>query len=263
VKRVSNPSSNAQFCQILRTVSWRRVLQGSLMALALACVVEPREAQAAEFYAMFTNFGTSQRPTAFLDVSGDTGQTRDGTLVLFQVFNSDGVEVGEFSLPTRNGFVSTASATAPNDNLFTLTNGGPGLIRARTPDGANNTTAELNESGRGNRLVIGISPLRRQNGVPLAFGTLFPITNGAVSSSAILVANISGSDVQVEIFVGTKGADGTGKHSIRVKPNAVGRIELTADDANSHLVMSATGDIVAQIVIYDGKDIIGVTCIAA
>jgi hypothetical protein len=262
MKRVSNPSSNAQFGDILRTV-FRRVLQGSLVAVALACLGEPREAQAAEFFAMITNFGNSQHPTAFLDVSSDALQTRDGTLVVFNVFNSDGLQVAEFSLPTKSGFVSTASATAPNDNLFTLTNGGPGLIRARTPDGANNTTAELNQSGRGNRLVIGIPPLRRQNGDPLAVGTLFPITNGAVSSSVILVSNISGADVQVDIFVGTKGPDGTGKHSIRVKPNAVGRLELTADDANSHLVMSATGDIVAQIVIDDGKDIFAVTCIAA
>ena len=236
----------------LKTISGSALVRKTTLifaALAFVATLAASQAQAAEFYAMFTNFGNSQRADAFLDVSSDTLQTRDGSAVVFQVFNSDGLGVAEFTLYTRNGFVSTASATAPNDNLFTLTNGGPGLIRARSPDGANNTTAELNQSGKGNRLVIGIPPLRRQNGTPLAVGTLFPITNGAVSSSAILVANISGADVVVDIFVGTKGADGSGKHSIRVKPNTVGRIELTADDANSHLVMSSTGNIVAQIVI--------------
>jgi len=266
MKRVSNPSSNAQFGDILRPVSRRRVLQGSLGAVTLACLGETRETLAqgsGDFFAIITNFGNSPRANAFLDVSSDTFTTRDGTEFFFNVFDSNGLQLAEFTLKTKNGFVSTASATAPNDNLFTLSNGGPALIKARTPGGASNTTAELNQSSQGNRLVIGIPPARRQDGTPLAVGSRFPIINGAVSSSTILVANVSGTDVTVDIFVGTKGADGTGKYSItRLKPNSVGRLDLTADDANSHLVLSATGDIVAQIVIDDGKPV-GVTCIPA
>lgn len=243
----------------------RRLLIRGLVALIVGSVFvgSAPVAQAADFYAIITNFGNSPRSNAFLDVSSDTSTTRDGTEVLFYVFDVNGVGLAEFALTTTNGFVSTASAPAPNNNLFALSNGGPALIRARVPDGAITTTAELNQRSSGNRLVIGIPPARRQDNTPLAVGRLFPITNGAVSSSAILVANVSGNDVTVDIFIGTKGPDGTGKHTIaRLKPNAVGRLDLTPDDANSHLVLSATGDIVAQIVIDDGK-VNGVTCIPA
>lgn len=136
----------------------------------------------------------------------------------------------------------------------------PCADQSTDPAGREQTTASLHQRGQGNRLVIGVPPARKVDGSRLALGTLFPVALGDIAA-ALLVANVSGSDVTVDVFIGTKGADGTGKHSIpRLKNNALGRIDLAQDDDNAHLVVSATGDIIVQLMIDDGR-VNGVTCI--
>lgn len=76
----------------------------------------------------------------------------------------------------------------------------------------------------------------------------------------MLIANLSGHEVTVDVFVGIEGAHGAGKHTTDVKNNALGRIDLQPDDANSHLIVSATDDIILQLVIDDGR-VNGVTCL--
>lgn len=262
---ISSPSPNEEFGDSVRTVFRRRVLQGGLGVATLALLGNPREVLAQsfnQFFAIITNFGTAPRVSAHMDVSMDTRAAPTGTDVLFNVFEPEGSQLAEFAVQTNtNGFVSSAWAPPPNRNLFRVSNDGPALIRARTPLGASKTTASLHQRGQGNRLVIGVPPARKVDGSRLALGTLFPVALGDIAAASLLVANVSGSDVTVDVFIGTKGADGTGKHSIpRLKNNALGRIDLAQDDDNAHLVVSATGDIIVQLMIDDGR-VNGVTCI--
>ena len=79
-------------------------------------------------------------------------------------------------------------------------------------------------------------------------------------AAALLVANVSGSDVGVDVFRGTKGAPGNGVHNTpRIQHNAIWRVDLTDADENGHLVVSATGDIIVQLMIDDGR-CNGITC---
>jgi hypothetical protein len=224
-------------------------------------VVFSDNVSAADFFAMITNFGTAPRVNAHLDVSGDTLAVPAGTDVLFNVFDPDGIQLAEFTLQTNtNGFVSSKDALAPNQNFFRLTNGGPALVRARMPTGITNTSAVLYQRGKGTRLVVGIPPARKVDGTPSAVGKIFPIALGEVAAAAILIANVSGSEVTVDVFLGTKGADGAGKHSIQIRNNAHARIDLTPDDQRSHIIVSATGDVIVQLMIDDGQ-VHGVTVI--
>src|SRR5207245_6196766 len=110
-----------------------------------------------------------------LDVSVDTGALANGPLdVLFDVFGVDGSLLAEFSVRTNaNGFASSASAPAPNDNLFELSGGEPALVRARTPGGAFGQTATLHQSGHGSRLLVSVPQDRTADGTPVHIGRNF------------------------------------------------------------------------------------------
>ena len=240
----------------------RKPLTVLIVATLVLAIVQPLAAS--EFYAIVWNLTGVKHPEAHLDVSGDKSQLRPGTDILFQVFNVDGLQLSDFTLQLNaRGFVSTAFAAPGIANLFDLSLG-PMLIRVQVPSGANNEYASLRQTLGNEAIVVGIPPLYRQNGSPDAVGTLFPVTLGDFSRAALLVANVSGADVVVDVFVGTKGPDGTGKYSIRVKPNASGILQITDPaDAQSHLVMSSTGLIVAQLVVDTGKQVHEVTVIPA
>ncbi len=216
----------------------------------------------AELVAIITKFDQSPQVSAQFDVSVDTRAAPDGSDVFFQVTDSRGQLLAQFVIKTRNGFASSATAPAPNNNLFALSQGRPACVRASVPQGATNTTARLIQQSPANRLVIAIPPLRDQMDNAVAEGKIFPICNGDVTASAILVANVSGTDTTVDVFIGTVGAAGAGKYSIpRLTNNSIGRIDLAAGDANCHLVIASTGDIVAQLVIDDDGKLNGITCI--
>lgn len=96
----------------------------------------------------------------------------------------------------------------------------------------------------------------------IAMGQTFPVTLGEFSRATLLVANVSGLDVTVDVFAGTKGADGSGRYSIRLKPLTVGRLDIDPADANSHLFLSSTNDIIAHLVVSTGTNTVsGVTLI--
>ena len=204
-----------------------------------------------------------KHPEARLDVSGDTATIRAGSHVLINVFDVNGLQLSEFTLlANERGFVSTASAAPPNANLFDLSGGQPLLIKARTDDvGAIGAYATLRQTLGTAAFGVGIPQTYRASGMPLAVGIRFPVTLGAFSRATVLVANVIGIDITVDVFIGTKGADGAGKYSIaRLKPNSVGMLQITDPaDANSNLVLSSTGDIVAQLAVDTGRQIHEIT----
>jgi len=155
----------------------------------------------AELVAIITKFDQSPQVSAQFDVSVDTRAAPDGSDVFFQVTDSRGQLLAQFVIKTRNGFASSATAPAPNNNLFALSQGRPACVRASVPQGATNTTARLIQQSPANRLVIAIPPLRDQMDNAVAEGKIFPICNGDVTASAILVVNVSGTDTTGGVLI--------------------------------------------------------------
>jgi hypothetical protein len=234
----------------------RRGLQIGMLFILFSASVS-----AAEFYAIFTNFGDAPHPHARLDISVDT-RTADGPVdILYNVFNASGYQIAEFSVMTNeNGFASSAMAEPPNRNLFKLTNGEPGLIRARTPTTATTTNGVLYQRGTGSRLAVGVPPTRNSDGTLFNAGRIFPITLGEFTRASLLIANVSGTDINVDVFVGTIGGSGGGKYNNMLLSNkAIWRVDLAPDDANAHIIVSATDAVIVQLMIDDGR-VNGITC---
>ena len=229
---------------------------GLLAASSLAgLAAEPAQAAVRnEFFAIFTNFGSAPRANAFLDVSANTDAAPQGANILFTVF-LNGTQLAEFTTQTNaNGFASSAAAQGPNRNLFRLTNGEPGLVRARVPSGATTATAILHQRGQGSRLIVAVPP------AVLAAGTVFPVTIGDIATGALLIGNVAGGEVNADVFVGSTGAPGAGKYNVQLRDNQIGRIDLQPDDINSHLLVVASGEILVQLMIDDGR-VNGITCL--
>jgi hypothetical protein len=214
----------------------------------------------AEFHAVITNFGSAPRANAHLDVSVDTVASGGASVdVLFDVFKADGSMIAEFSVPTNaNGFASSASAAAPNRNLFRLSGGEPAIVRARTPAGAGTTgIATLQQRGSGSRMLVTVPPDRKPDGTPIHAGKVFALHVGDIRGTAtasLLVANVSGADVAIDVFLGSPGASGTGKYQNPGLQNRnVWRQDLAPDDENANIAIRATGDVVVQLAIDDGR----------
>ena len=163
-----------------------------------------------------------------------------------------------FSVPfNENGFASSASASAPFRNLFRLSGGEPALVRAHTPVGATTATATLQQRGSGSRLLVSVPPDRMSDGTPLHAGRQFAFHVGDIRGNAtasLLVANVSGHDVGVDVFTGTPRGPGGGKYSNPALQNRnTWRVDLQADDANQNLALIATGDVIVQLVVDDGR----------
>jgi hypothetical protein len=179
----------------------------SLIAFGLVLTSLARSCLAGEFYGIIDNFGKKARG-ASLDVSVDTSVATGPVGVDFNVYNAQGGQVGLFSLTTNaNGFVSTTSFA----NLYSLTGGQPLLVRARTPDSAVTNGATLYIDSLGAPMTVGLTPIRRRSdGMSLAQGTLFAVALGNFRTASLLIANVSGSDIGVDVFVGTRGATESG-----------------------------------------------------
>jgi hypothetical protein len=215
-----------------------------------------------DFFAVAANLTGARNPEAHLEITVDTTNAGD---IVFNVYDVNGVQLAEFTLQTNaNGFVSSASAAPPNDNLFSISRGQPVLVRARTP-GSWNEYAVLRQSMGKSTIVVGIPPLFSQDGSLFAAGIHFPVPLGDFVGAALLVANLGAGDIGVDVFLGTKGPDGTGKYRIpRLKPNSWGILQITdPTDARSHLVLTSTGNIVAQLAIDTGKGIHELTVLPA
>jgi hypothetical protein len=208
-----------------------------------------------EFFAMFTTAGNSPKLSAHLEVAIDNLVAPIGTDVLFTVYDAEGSQLAEFTaLTNANGFASSASAAGANSNLFTVTGNQPGLVRARTPVGAIASTAALQQRQAGARLIVGVPPTVKSDGSLLGAGTTFPLVIGDVDSATLLVGNVSGTDVVADVYVGTKGAEGAGKYTNpRIKNHGQWKVQLQASDLQSTLILAATGNVVAQLIVDDGR----------
>jgi hypothetical protein len=197
---------------------------------------------AADFYAIVDDFGRRAR-TARLDFAFDT-RAGVGVNVQFNVYDRQGTQVTEFFLPSNvNGFVSTESF----GNLFDLTGGQPMLIRARTAGTIELSSATLYIDSAGAPLTIGIPP---------GVGGLFSLALGNFRSASLLISNVSGAQVTVDVFKGTNHAPGSGIYSNPRVPNyGQWRVELTQNEALSHLIVQASGSCLVQVVIDDGRSI--------
>ena len=232
---------------------------GSLASLA----AEPAfAATGGEFFAMFTNFGSAPRVSAHLDLAVDTRTAPGPVDVTFSAFSQTGASLAEFVVLTNaNGFASSSSAQGPNKNLFRLTGGESGLVRARIPSTATFTAAVLTQRGQGSRLAIGVPAARATSGSPIGAGTNFPVAIGDVATASLLVANVSGTDLAADVFVGSIAGVGGGKYTIpRLTNMSIWRVDLQPSDVNSLLIVSATDQVVVQLIIDDGR-VNGITCL--
>jgi hypothetical protein len=223
------------------------------LALLVACVLTllAQSSLAAEYYAIVDSFGKKAR-NAYMDVSVDT-TLQTAADILFTVFNTQGLQLTEFSV--RGNFLGFAS-TASFGNLFNLTNSLPVLIRARTPDSAGVGAAVLHIDSLGAPTIIGVAPIRRGDGSAFAMGSQFSFALGNFRSASLLIGNVSGADQVVDVHVGTRSADGSGVFSNpRLVNNGIWKVDLTQNQALSNLVITSTGPIIVQAVINDGATI--------
>jgi hypothetical protein len=229
------------------------------MCLAVAAIFTATRAGAGEFHAVITNFGNAPRANAHLDVSFDSSALAGGAIpVRFEVFSADGTQLAEFAvLANANGFASSASAPAPFRNLFRLTGGEPAIVRASTPAGANGGTATLHQRGSGSRLIVSVPQARLADGTPVHVGRHFTLHVGdlrGVATASVIVANVSGSDVFADVFLGTPGSAGAGKYSNpRIQNRTTWRVDLQPDDEDANIVVTASAEVVVQLVIDDGR----------
>jgi len=220
--------------------------------LGLVFTMSAVTAYAAEFYAIVDNFGKRARG-AFMDVSVDT-TLGAGIDVLFHVYDARGVHLAEFTIPANSyGFASSSSW----GNLFNLAAGQqPILVRAQTPDGAPTDAATLHIDSLGAATAVDVFPIRNRGGFPLGMGTDFAVALGSFRSTSLLIANVSGSDQAVDVFKGTRGADGFGIFSNpRITTTAIWKVNLTQNEALSNLIVHASNPIIVQAVIDDGQTI--------
>lgn len=215
----------------------------------------------AEFFAIITNFGNAPKAAGRLDVAVDGASGGIAAPdVLFNVFDQNGAQLAEFTVTTKDGFASS-SAVATND-LFKLTNGAPGLVRARTVSTASNASAILHQSGSGNRLGLAVAATKRADGSSFGMGRLFSVPVGDVPTPTLLIANVSSGDVSLELFFGAKAADGTGSRGTpRLAPNATFRVDLTDADKFKNVIVNASGAVIVQLVSDDGQRTSAFTCL--
>src|SRR5262249_14143626 len=231
-------------------------MMASIMTVFL--LTPPLQATAGEFRVILWNVTDVKDPQAHIDVGLDTGGAPGGTNVDFAVYDPEGIlftPSSQFTLPvTANGLVSSSSAAPPNDNLFAVSGGQPASVTVKFPPGVTNANAVLYQTLKSSKIVLGVAWQRDAADLPVAIGKLFPVTLGPFSRASLLVANVSGSQASVDVFIGSKGPDGKGTYTIPLlKPNSIGRLDLDPIDARSLFVLSSTGDIVAQLVVDTGK----------
>lgn len=218
-----------------------------------ACVatVMARQAQAAEFYVIVPNSSDSKTAHAQIDVAVDTQALPFGTPapVLFVIFEPLGSELAFFTLTTNaNGFVSTAAAPPPYDNLFAIAGGLPVLVQVNTPSVAALSAVTLKTDGH----IVRVPEARRPDGLGIAQGQIFSIATGA-DRTTLLVANVCGTDVAVDVFLGRAGAGGDGKYTNpRLLDRELWMVALDESDANSHVIVRSTCDIILQVRTHDG-----------
>ena len=186
-----------------------------------------------------------------MDVSVDT-TIGVGIDVLFNVYDARGVPLTEFTVAANSYGLASSSSWG---NLFNLAAGQPILVRAQTPY-APTDAATLHIDSLGASTIVSIFAILKRDGFPLGMGTDFAVALGTFPSARLLIANLSGSDVAVDVFKGSKGADGFGIYSNpRITTTAIWKVNLTQNEALSNLIVHASNPIIVQAVIDDGQTI--------
>jgi len=179
------------------------------------------QARAAELWVTVANLNDSNRPRAHIEVSVDTSNLpvppwRDfeRPYVLIDVFNAAGGLITEFTVPfNESGFANSSSVAPPYDNLFDVSGGLPALVRIRTPGDGTQTSAILRQTLGNSKTVTLVPPARSSDGQGNAAGFDFSVPVGNFAPRAtLLIANVSGADVAVELFPRTGGTPGTGRY---------------------------------------------------
>ena len=221
------------------------------LTVALVLMLLVPTASASEYYAIVDSFGKKAR-NASLDVACDLACGSGLPEILFEAYSATGTQLAQFSVTTNaNGLASSAWFA----NLFELSGGQPLLVRARTP-GAGSSAATLAIDSLGAPMTVGILPTSKLDGTPLSMGRLFSIALPNYRSASVLIANVANSDALVDVFKGTGGAPGTGFiHNPRLPTHHIWRVDLTQNEALSHLIVSANNNIIVQVVIDDGRSI--------
>lgn len=220
----------------------------SLCVLGLVLTTFVTAVSAADYYAIVDNLGKKPR-NAFMDVSVDT-TIGAGIDVLFNVYDAQGVPLAEFTVAANSYGLASSSSWG---NLFNLAAGQPILVRAQTPY-APTDAATLHVDSLGASTIVSIFAIRKRDGFPLGMGTDFAVALGTFRSARLLIANLSGSDVAVDVFKGSKGADGFGIYSNpRITTTAIWKVNLTQNEALSNLIVHASNPIIVQAVIDDGS----------
>jgi hypothetical protein len=235
----------------------RRSLVGGLMVLIAGSAVlgTARCADAGEAYAMIANLTEIKKPNAFIDVTLDTVFEITLHEADFDVFDGAGGTAASFSVGfDEKGFASSASAPPPYDNLFTAGAGSPTLVRVRTPS-FSIFSVTLQQKFQGSRLVLGVPPSKKSDGSRFGMGKVFAVSPGAIRHRAtLLIGNVSGSDVIVDVYLGTRGAPGNGAYSTPLLGNhTIWVVEIDPAHANTNLVIVSSGDAVAQLIVDEGK----------
>ena len=105
-------------------------------------------------------------------------------------------------------------------------------------------------------MIVESFPTRIGDGAALGMGTTFPIALGSFRSASLLIANVSGGDVAIDVYKGTRDAIGNGIFSNpRIINNAIWKVSLTQNEALSNLIVTATGFVVVEVVIDDSRTI--------
>jgi hypothetical protein len=225
-----------------------RIFSLSVLGLVLTLLVAT--ASAAEYYTIVDNFGKKPR-MAFMDVSGDT--TANPIDVLFDVYDAQGVQLAEFNIRANSYGLASSSWWG---NFFDLAVGQPMLVRARTADTGSPSEANLHIDSLGAPTIVGVSPIRKRDLTLLNLGTYFGLALGNFRSASLLIANLSGDDVTIDVFKGTRGAYGNGSFSNpHLGNNNIWKVGLTQNEALSNLIVTSTGPIIVQVVIDDGRTI--------
>jgi hypothetical protein len=204
-----------------------------------------------EYYAIVDNFGKKPR-MAFMDISLEAlpGSVFD---FLFDVYDVQGIQLAEFTVRANAyGFASSSSW----GNFFNLFSGQPLLVRVRTTESGGQGEATLHLDSMGASTIVAVLPDRRRDGSLFSFGTNFALALGNFQSASLLIANVSGSDVAIDVYKGYSGSIGGGVFTNpHLLNNGIWKVNLTQNEALSDLIVTATGPIIVQAVINDGRAI--------
>jgi hypothetical protein len=113
----------------------------------------------------------------------------------------------------------------------------------------------LQQKFQQSRPVLGVPPSRLSDGRPLGMGKVFVVNPGDIRHRAtLLIGNVWGSDVDIDVYLGTRGASGNGAY---YKPllgtHTIWVVEIDPAHANTNLVVVSSGDAVAQLIVDEGK----------